>query len=480
MSAEPRISGHALARLLPDMETVAGLKYGVLTGAIRSLILDGRIAIGTRLPSERELAGVVSLSRATVTAGYDGLREDGYLSSRSGSGSFVTVPTRPFKREVVKEWPRPWDDSETIDLTLAALSAPPGTVVEALSSAAAEFPAHAYRGGGYDAFGLSALRAAVADRFEARRVPTDPTQILITNGALHGLDLLLRLLIGPGDRVLTELPSYPGALDAIRGSAGQLLPVPLAPGGSWDLAQMEAVLRQSSPKLAYLIPDFHNPTGVLVDDDARDAVFGVARQTSTTVVVDETFLGLGFVPDATASAAIDPAVITIGSLSKSVWGGLRIGWIRAPAELVQRLAALRTSIDISSPVLDQLVAVELMGQLDTIFATRVEELTRKRNSLQRQLADSLPEWKAAEPDGGLSLWVDLGAPVSTALTLLARPAGVMIVPGSRFGVDGTFERYLRLPYAHAPDRLADAVRRLARVWRGLDRGGGDTSHLVVA
>jgi DNA-binding transcriptional MocR family regulator len=480
MSAEPRISGHALARLLPDMETVAGLKYGVLNGAIRSLILDGRIAIGTRLPSERELAGVVNLSRATVTAGYDGLREAGYLTSRSGSGSFVTLPAGPFKREVVREWPRAWDESETIDLTLAAMPAPPGTIVAALSAASAEFPAHAYGGSGYDAFGLPALRAAVADRFEARGVPTDPTEILITNGALHGLDLLLRLAVGAGDRVLTELPSYPGALDAIRASAGGLLPVPLAPGGGWDLGQMEAVLRQSSPKLAYLIPDFHNPTGVLVDDEAREVVFAVARQTSTIVVVDETFLGLGFVPAAAAAAAIDPAVITIGSLSKSVWGGLRIGWIRAPADLIQRLAALRASIDLGSPVLDQLVAVELMGQLDTIFATRVEELTRKRDALQGQLADSLPEWKAAEPDGGISLWVDLGAPVSTALTLLARSAGVLIVPGSRFGVDGTFERYLRLPYALAPERLADAVRRLAAVWGGLDRGGGDTRQLVVA
>jgi DNA-binding transcriptional MocR family regulator len=462
------------------METVAGLKYGVLNGAIQSLILDGRIAIGTRLPSERELAGVVSLSRATVTAGYDRLRADGYLISRSGSGSFVTMPAGPARRQVVEDWPSPRDRGETIDLTLAALSAPPGTVVEALASAAAEFPAHAYRGGGYDAFGLHALRAAVAARFEARGVATDPAEILITNGALHGFDLLLRLLIGPGDRVLTELPSYPGALDAIRSSAGQLLPVPLALSGGWDLAQMEAVFRQSSPKLAYLIPDFHNPTGVLIDDDARAVVFDVARQTSTTVVVDETFLGLGFVPDATAAAAIDPDVITIGSLSKSVWGGLRIGWIRAPAQLIQRLAALRTSIDVSSPVLDQLIAVELIGQLDTIFAARVQELIRKRNSLQKQLALALPEWKAAEPDGGISLWIDLGAPVSTALTLLARSAGVMIVPGSRFGVDGTFERYLRLPYALAPNLSTDAVRRLAGVWRGLDRGGGDTSHLVVA
>ncbi len=480
MSGEPRISGYALARLLPDMQTVAGIKYGVLTAAITSLILDGRVALGSRLPSERELAGAVGLSRATVTVAYDALRSRGYLESRSGSGSFVVLPAGEVKRTVVRDWPQGGRDRETIDLTLAALTAPPGSVVEALATAAAELPAYAYRSGGYDAFGLVPLRSAVAARFEARGVPTDPAQIIITGGALHGLDLLLRLMIGPGDRVLTELPSYPGALDAIRASAGRLLPVPLAPQGGWDVSQLEAVLRQSSPKLAYLIPDFHNPTGVLIADEAREVVFAVARQTSTTVVVDETFLGLGFVPDATASAAIDPAVISVGSLSKSVWGGLRIGWIRASAEIVQRLAGLRTAIDLGSPVLEQLIAVELIAKLDGILSARVDELERKRDVLTEALARALPEWTAAHPQGGLSLWLDLGAPVSTALTLLARSVGVGIVPGSRFGVDGTLERFLRLPYTHSPEALTDAVLRLKRVWQGLDRADRHLTQLVVA
>jgi DNA-binding transcriptional MocR family regulator len=243
---------------------------------------------------------------------------------------------------------------------------------------------------------------------------------------------------------------------------------------------MEAVLRQSSPKLAYLIPDFHNPTGVLIPDQAREAVFAVARQTSTTVVVDETFAGLGFVPDATPAAAIDPSVITIGSLSKSVWGGLRIGWVRAPSDLIQRLAALRTAIDLGNPVLDQLVAVSLIAQLDTIVASRVEELARKRDALVHYMGRQLPEWTASSPDGGLSLWVDLGAPVATALTLMARSAGVAVVPGSRFSVDGTLERFLRVPYTHPPDVLREAVFRLGRVWRGLDRAIVPAGRLVVA
>ena len=138
------------------------------------------------------------------------------------------------------------------------------------------------------------LREAVAARFTARGVPTSADQILITNGALHGWDLLLRLLIGPGDRVLTELPTYPGALDAVRGNGGRVVPVPMAAGGGWQVDQLQATLRQTAPRLAYLTPDFHNPTGALIDERARRDVLRAARQTGTTVVVDESFVDLGF------------------------------------------------------------------------------------------------------------------------------------------------------------------------------------------
>ncbi|MEO6886441.1 MAG: pyridoxal phosphate-dependent aminotransferase, partial [Jatrophihabitantaceae bacterium] len=238
--------------------------------------------------------------------------------------------------------------------------------------------------------------------------------------------------------------------------------------------------RQTSPRLAYLIPDFHNPTGALIGDQARHAVFRAARQTGTTVVVDESFAGLGFCPDARASAAIDQSVISIGSLSKPVWGGLRIGWIRASAELVHRLAAVRASIDMGGAVLDQLIAAELFGQLDAILAARVSQLRPRRDALVSALARELPQWKVTVPQGGLSLWAELDAPQSTALTLMARPAGVILVPGSRFGIDGTLERFLRLPYSLPIERIEQAVRRLADVWTQLDRSGIAHRQLVVA
>jgi len=173
-------------------------------------------------------------------------------------------------------------------------------------------------------------------------------------------------------------------------------------------------------------------------------------------------------------------VISIGSLSKPVWGGLRIGWIRASSELVGRLAALRAGIDMAGPVFDQLVAAELFDSLDELMLARVAGLRIQRDTLLTALARELPEWRITPPQGGLSLRAELDAPLSTALTLLAAPAGLIIVPGSRFGVDGTLERFLRLPYSLPAERLDEAVRRLAGVSRRLDRSEPSSRSLVVA
>jgi DNA-binding transcriptional MocR family regulator len=480
MAPVSRIGGRALASLLPDVRTLPGPVYAALGDGITALVLDGRIATETRLPSERELATALALSRATVTAAYDALRAGGYLASRTGSGSFVTVPAGSRARQSIARWTTAGTQVEdVIDLSCGALPAPTGLLVPAIAAATAELGPYT-SGDGYDPAGITVLRTAVAARFAARGVPTTADQVLITNGALHGLDLLLRLLAGPGDRVLTELPTYPGALDAIRANGARVVPVPMSAAGGWQMDQLRATLRQTSPRLAYLTPDFHNPTGAQMDESTRRDVLRTARHTGTTVIIDESFVGVGFVPDERPSASIDSSVITLGSLSKPVWGGLRIGWIRASVDLISRLAALRASIDMGGAVLDQLIATELFDQLDEIQAARLTELRPQLDALLAALARELPQWRVNVPLGGLSLWAELDAPLSTPLTLLAMPAGVVVVPGSRFGIDGTLERFLRLPYSLPADRLDEAVRRLAGVWSQLDRSRVAHRQLVVA
>jgi DNA-binding transcriptional MocR family regulator len=477
----PRIGGRALAALLPDLRAQPGPVYAALCAAVTALVLDARIAIETRLPSERELAGALGVSRATVTAAYDALRASGFMSSRTGSGSFVTVPPGAQPSPSLLRWST-YHAADVIDLSCAALPGPDTALQRALAAAAAALPRHTVSEG-YEPAGLHTLRAAIAQRFTLRGVPTTPEQIMVTGGALHAWDLVLRLLGGPGDRVVIELPTYPGAVDGIRRAGVRAIPVPMAAGGGWDVAALRSTLRQTAPRLAYLMPDFHNPTGALVDADARRDVLRAARHTGTTVVVDESFVDMGFCAAAPASASIDPTVVTIGSLSKPVWGGLRIGWIRAASDIVQRLAVLRAGIDLGGPVFEQLMAVELFDELDVLMAERVDKLRSRRDALVAALGRELPTWRFSLPQGGLSLWAELDAPLSTQLTLLAAPAGVIVVPGSRFGVDGTLERFLRLPYTLPETQLEHAVQRLAAVWRQLAHtpgAGAPARQLIVA
>jgi DNA-binding transcriptional MocR family regulator len=154
-------------------------------------------------------------------------------------------------------------------------------------------------------------------------------------------------------------------------------------------------------------------------------------------------------------------VLTVGSLSKSFWGGLRIGWVRAEPDVVQRLAQVRAAVDVGTPVLDQLVAVRVLAELDRLVEERRAGTLLRRSALARALRERLPEWRFDLPPGGLALWVELPRPSSSAIANHAREHGVHVTPGPRFGSAGVLERYLRLPFTLPPEQLERAVAGLA-------------------
>jgi DNA-binding transcriptional MocR family regulator len=456
------INGPHLVRLLGEWRS-ARADYVSLAAAIRLLVLDGRLPLKTRLPGERELAAAAGTSRTTTAAAYAALRDEGFLASRRGSGSWTRLPA-----DRTAAPPQPDAGDAEIDLGCAATAAPEGALHRALAAATAELPRH-LPGPGYDAVGLSVLRAAVAEHLPRRGAPTSPEQILVTAGAQHALCLLLRVLAGPGDRVLVDHPTYPNALDAIRATGARPVPVALGPGG-WDLEMLGATLRQAAPRLAYVIADHHNPTGLTLPDGERDRLVGLARATRTPLVVDETLAELPLDDDAPAPsplAARGDDVIVIGSMSKAYWAGLRIGWIRATPELVQRLALARATVDVSSPVIEQLVATELLADPDAVLLPHRKALRSRRAALAAALHEQLPGWRFTIPSGGLALWIELDAPRSSALAAVASRHGVRLAAGPRFGVDGAFERFVRIPYTLPEPRLAEAVERLALAWRAV-------------
>ncbi|QKV96447.1 PLP-dependent aminotransferase family protein [Streptomyces sp. NA02950] len=456
-----------LAAMLPDP---AGMRpaFRQLAREISALILDGRIALHVRLPAERELAVALSTSRATVTAGYDLLRTSGYAYSRQGAGTWTALPEGRTPHGVTRVLPPP---DTAIDLARAAPELPGQTLVDALVHIAPQLADHAGTPG-YHPYGLPGLRAAVADWFTRRGLATRPEQILVTSGAQHALTLILGVLCGTGDRVMVENPSYPNALEALRRARLRTVSAPVADTG-WDIGVMESTLRQAVPQLAYLIPDFQNPTGCLMPEEDRARVLRAAERSGTWLIVDETLTDLALdvsVPRPLASHAGPGGggqVLTIGSMSKTHWGGLRIGWLRAPARLVTELAAQRVAGDMGGSVVDQLLALHLLDREDELLPPRLDQVRTRRAALAEALAEHLPGWSWRMPPGGLSLWVDLGEPLASSLAERAVECGVRIEGGGRFAAHpGVFEQRLRVPYTLPPDTLREAVRRMATALAG--------------
>jgi DNA-binding transcriptional MocR family regulator len=473
------MSGPHLARLLGSWRSRRP-GYVSLAGALRLLVLDGRLPLRTRLPGERELATALGVSRTTTAAAYAALRDEGFLASRRGAGSWTSLPAD--RRGAPAPEPAPAGDA-AIDLSCAATAAPDGAIHAALAAATAELPRH-LPAPGYEVAGLPPLRAAIAAWLTSRGAPTSPEQILVTAGAQHAHTLVLRLLAGPGDRVLVEHPTYPHAIDAIRAVGARPVPVALGPEG-WDLDMLAATLRQAAPRLAYTIPDNHNPTGLTLPEGEREQLVALARTTRTPLVVDETvaLLELDGSAPPPPLASHDPdgeTVIALGSMSKAFWAGLRVGWIRASPTLVQRLALARATVDIASPVLEQLIAAELLAAPEPLLERRRAGLREHRDALAGALGATLPEWRFALPRGGLSLWVELDAPRSSALAAVAAQHGVRLAAGPRFGIDGAFERFVRVPYTLPAPELEEAVERLAVAWRAVAPDGAEAPAAPTA
>ncbi|KRE82359.1 MocR-like transcription factor YczR [Arthrobacter sp. Soil764] len=508
------LTASALARLLGTWNPGASPAYRELADVVRLLVLDGRVALDTALPSERALSVALGVSRTTVTAAYGHLREQGFLSSGQGSRSRTRIPRTTAAGTTVLLGPLiggPGTSGQgkaaaaaaalgpgalglaapglaapegLIDLAYSSLPASGEMVHRAFAAALTELPA-LLPGFGYDAMGLLPLREAVAARYTAAGVPTTAGQVLVTSGAQHALNIILRALTGRQDKVLVEHPSYPNALDAIRAAGCRAVPVAFAPlqvlqpadssrtgdlaTVAWDMQGLKAAIVQQRPRMAYVVPDFHNPTGQLMPDTQRRQLVKAAAAAGTTLVVDETLRDLNL--DATHTtpvAAFSPAVVTIGTLSKSHWGGLRTGWIRASEDMIQRFAAARTSLDLGGPVMEQLASAHLVRALDEPLPARLAGLRENRAVLLELLAGHLPAWETLYPSGGLSAWCRLPGPTSTALTVIAPDFGIRLAAGPRFGIGGAFEQYLRVPFTLPPEKLETAVLALRAAQDRLD------------
>jgi DNA-binding transcriptional MocR family regulator len=482
LEPRPRAGGGGGGRRLPA--------YRGLADGVRLLVLEGRVQVAARLPAERELALALGVSRTTVAAAYEALRAEGFARSRRGAGSWTAVPEGHLLPSRSLEPLPPDRAGSVIDLGTAALPAPEPWLTRAMEGALAELPAYAATHGDFPA-GLPVLREAIADRYTARGVATMPEQIMVTTGAMGAIGAAARRLVGLGERVAVESPSYANVLELFRETGSRLVPVALREGlGGWEMDAWRRVLRDAAPRMAYVMPDFHNPTGTLVGDDERRELVEAARAAGTVVVADETMAELlldGEESGVRPMAAFDRGgtVMTVGSASKAVWAGLRIGWVRTTPDAVRRLVSARAYLDLGSPVVDQLAVAWLLrgGGWEQALVARRRRAAECRDDIAAALRQHVPDWDFTVPRGGMTMWVRTGDVSGSRLAVAGERLGVRVPSGPRFGVDGAFESFVRIPFTVSGALAVEAAARLAQAADLVRSGGGadgEGSSLFVA
>ena len=270
---------------------------------------------------------------------------------------------------------------------------------------------------------------------------------------------------GPGSAVVVENPTYIGAIDAFRTTGNRLLPMPV--DGDGPRVEVAGLLAANAPvRLAYVVPTYHNPTGATMPENRRRELARSAAEFDFHVVEDltpDTSLGLD-VPPPIAAFDQGERVITLGSLSKIGWGGLRIGWIRAPRADVDRLVAGKIVADHATSLITQAIAARVLERVDEVVAFTREAAGMRRKIITEALAARLPDWEWVAPEGGLSIWVRLPDADAVQFSRLAARHGVIVRPGPLASPDGGFRDHIRIAYGADPERLGEAVDRLAAAW----------------
>ncbi|MGW0118954.1 aminotransferase-like domain-containing protein [Streptomyces sp. NPDC003327] len=482
-----------LAARLGRWSAGRGPLYLLLAARLRALIDEGVLPPGALLPPDRRLAAALAVGRTTVVAAYDALRQEGRLVRRQGSGTRVAPAALPAEAADGPDGRGPRVKETSNPLFLHLLEAPDDVILLSCAAPAGPPPVltEAYRSLvlpetdlGYHPAGVGVLRTAIAERYGERGVPTAPEQVLVTTGAQQGLALLARLLLAPGDGVLVEAPSYPGALDLFREAAAVPLPVAVGRDGL-DVAEAVRTLERHRPALAYVVARFQNPTGTVLPPLAGRRLVEAANALGVPLVDDEALADLHFAeepPGAPLSAYGE--VIAVGSLSKVVWGGLRVGWVRGPAPLIARLARLKALHDLGGDVPSQLVAARLLGAFGPVLEERRRAVLAGHDLLRAELARRLPSWECAPATGGQTLWVELPYGDGVSFAQLALRHGVAVLPGATTDALGGSVRRLRLHFLAPPGELTEAVRRLAAAWAAYapapgPGGGAGALHAIV-
>lgn len=446
-----------------------GPLYLRLADAIQEAADQAALEEGARLPAERTLAEALDVARGTVVAAYAALADRGVVQRKRGSGTTIAERQRklPGSHHRSPELDRMAASGPGIPIDLTIGAPPPSELTAELAASAAD----ALRGGaphhGYAPMGLPALRDGLAHRLTTQGLPTTPDELLITSGAQGAISLLATALVRPGDRVLVESPTYPGAIEVFSRAGAVVLGIRRDAIGPRP-EDLERLIAVQPPALVFLVPTCHNPTGSIMHEQRRREVLAVCRRHDVLMVEDLTLSDLvyeGEKPPHIASMTETEDVVAIGSFSKALWGGLRTGFLRADRSLVLRLGRLKTARDLGGGLLDQAAVVAALPIIDDVIERARTRAREHYEVVSKLLHEAIPEWKQTVPKGGYSIWCRLPAGHGDRFAATALSYGVGLTTGAAAAPQEMLLDHVRITCAADLPLLREAVDRLQAAWR---------------
>jgi DNA-binding transcriptional MocR family regulator len=471
-----------------DLRQATGPLRDHLASGLLQAVGSGQIPLGSRLPAERRLADALGVSRGTVVAALDQLEARGVVERRPGSGSYVrSAPITAAgvgsksDADLLERWMRL---GTPIDLAVSSPVHPPAELLTPDVMSTASLLAST-SGHGYSAYGEPAMREAAAARLTRQGLPSLPDDVIITCGAQQALQLAVRALVKPGDRVFVDQPSYPGLLALLRQVGA--VPVPVRTDDSGIVARdLVRAVAQHGPGLVATATVGSNPTGTVISPARRAELLEVIVRHELVVLEDLTLAdtvmdrpdgeGADLSPVAVPLSTDDRVRgIVVGSASKLLWGGLRVGWLRTNESWLRLVAQSKALTDFGTSPVTQLVTAALLEKLHaepTWVAGRREQLRQRRDLMVELLHHHLPTWSVSRPTAGLSLWARVPGADGIELAIATDRHDVHVMPGEQCGVDGSHTDYLRFTFDREPEVLEQAAERLAAAYADVIRASG--------
>ncbi len=500
--------------------------YIQLRDQLRALVHAGDLRHGDRIPASRELANMLGVHRTTVANAYAELESEGLIQGHVGRGTFIkangnglkiTPPAPPvLNGSHGIRWELLFADERGEEvLSRLTASAPEDALSFVMARPAEEFfpieELHicvnaVLRREATDVLnlgpsdGYAPLKQALLEMLQSDGISARDENLLITDGCQQSLDLISKAFVRPGDSVILENPTYPGALAIFNGARARCLAVPVKthpePGSALgvDVEALEATLAANRVKLIVLTPDFQNPTGTSMPLASRRKVLDLAARHQVPIVEDHIYARLHAREERVPSLKqLDRAnlVIHIDSFAKVAFPGLRVGWIVAPAAAIERLRLVKQTTDLHTDQLAQATLAEFLRR--GLFAKHVAKMRKvysaRLEALDQALHKFMPEeTRWTRPEGGMCLWLELPPGFDASELLIhVKERGVLFAPGRYFYVQSPLPNTLRLGFASLNEKqitrgvatLADLLRvEMRKRQRGVRRAERSRVALV--